>query len=60
VPPKRSTQRGRAAASEGAPAATAAPATTDYFATDKRPVILFDGVCNLWVQPAAVLRHGRL
>ena len=33
-----------------APGSTAEPSTSqsvDWFATDKRPVILFDGVCNL-------------
>jgi hypothetical protein len=27
--------------------APSAEATAEYFATDKRPIILFDGVCNL-------------
>lgn len=28
-------------------AASATGSSRDYFATDKRPVILYDGVCNL-------------
>lgn len=35
------------AAAAAAASAAAAGASRDYFATDRRPVILFDGVCNL-------------
>ena len=62
IPPLASTSsfassasRRPARASSRAPARPAAPRASagdaspsvDYFATDKRPVILFDGVCNL-------------
>ena len=37
----------RASPSDAASTSSGSSAIADYFATDKRPVILFDGVCNL-------------
>lgn len=37
----------RASPSDSASTSSGSSAIADYFATDKRPVILFDGVCNL-------------
>eukprot|EP00878_Enallax_costatus_P032525 GHUV01035749.1.p1 GENE.GHUV01035749.1~~GHUV01035749.1.p1 ORF type:complete len:198 (+),score=38.37 GHUV01035749.1:122-715(+) len=36
-----------AASTDAAATSSAASSTVDYFAADKRPVILFDGVCNM-------------
>jgi len=37
----------RSAYGDATSTASTSPANKDFFATDKRPIILFDGVCNL-------------
>jgi hypothetical protein len=31
----------------GAPSTSTSTTTKDYFSSDKRPIILYDGVCNM-------------